>query len=321
MGLDAAGAEAPRDERETASAGRAAHAADYAEVVEQAVLKQWRLLARSEPGARRGDDLEALHDMRVASRRLRAALRVFGPWFPKRKLVRVRRRLRKLTRALGAAREWDVHGETLSGLHAGTGAELERAAIEHILELVDARRLSERTAMVRALDRMNLEQLERDLAALVEQLDRDEVPHDAAQAAWEVLAPLVQAAFGSVERLQEQERADELHAMRIAVKRLRYAMELLEPAFEAGYERLSARVRLLQGVLGKHHDLVLLEELLARALRRLAEHGRRALADGLVGPLESVRVERRERYTEFLAATQGVSAASFAEEVRRGLRV
>lgn len=314
MALDAAGGEAPR-------AGQGSHPADYAEVVEHAVLKQWRMLARCEPGARRGDDLEALHDMRVASRRLRAALRTFGPWFPPRKLARVRKRVRKLTRALGAAREWDVHGETLSGLHAGAGPELERAAIEHILELVDARRLSERTAMTRALDRLDLEQLERDLAALLAQLDPDEVPHDPGPAAWEVLEPLVQAAFGAVARLQEKERADEMHAMRIGVKRLRYALELLEPAFDGSHGRLIGRTKSLQGVLGKHHDLVLLEELLARALKRLSEHGRRALADGLVGPLERLRVERRERYAEFVAATQGVSAASFAEEVRRGLHV
>jgi CHAD domain-containing protein len=314
VALDAAGGEATR-------AGHESHPADYAEVVEQAVLKQWRLLARSEPGARRGDDLEALHDMRVASRRLRAALRVFGPWFPKRKLARVRKRVRKLTRSLGTAREWDVHGETLAGLHAGAGSELERAAIEHILELVDARRLSERSAMARALDRMDLEQLGRDLAALLQQLDPDEVPHDPAPAAQAVLEPLVEAAFGTVARLQEKERADELHAMRIGVKRLRYALELLEPAFDDSHARLIARTKSLQGVLGKHHDLVLLEELLTRALKRLSEHGRRALADGLVGPLERVRVERRARYAEFLTATQGLSAASFADEVRRGLHV
>ncbi len=61
-----------------------------------------------EQGTIKGEDIEPLHDMRVAARRLRAILRIFRECFPKKKLKKQDERLQGLIRSLGAVRERDV---------------------------------------------------------------------------------------------------------------------------------------------------------------------------------------------------------------------
>ncbi len=68
-------------------------------------------MLRHEEGTRLGEDIEALHDMRVATRRLRAAFEVFGPAFDKQTLKVHLAGLRMTGRTLGAVRDMDVFME------------------------------------------------------------------------------------------------------------------------------------------------------------------------------------------------------------------
>jgi CHAD domain-containing protein len=61
-----------------------------------------------EKGTIAGTDIEYLHDMRVSSRRVQAAMKIFGDAFPKRKFRYVYTRLRTLIKALGEVRHYDV---------------------------------------------------------------------------------------------------------------------------------------------------------------------------------------------------------------------
>ncbi|MBK8914752.1 MAG: CHAD domain-containing protein [Phycisphaerales bacterium] len=291
-----------------------------ARFVHSAILRRWRGLSESVPAAL-DSDAEAIHNLRVSSRRLRAVLTVFGGYLRTGRAKRVGKALRKVTRGAGGAREWDVHGEALARQHAASTREGERAAIEHMLELVDARRAHEHARMARRLAKIDFGRLGRDVRWLAEHLVSAAAGPALPEAAWGVLEPLLRDAFCGMPRLRERERADEMHALRIAVKRLRYAIELLEPAFADGHARLLARCKQLQDVLGRHHDLVMLDELLSRTLSRLSEHGRGTLADGLLPPLERLRGERREQYLEFCGVTTLLDDESFADEVRRGLRM
>jgi CHAD domain-containing protein len=67
-----------------------------------------------EQGTVKGEDIEALHDMRVAARRLRAITRIFRECFPKKKFKKQDGRLQRLIRSLGAVREHDVFVELLA---------------------------------------------------------------------------------------------------------------------------------------------------------------------------------------------------------------
>ncbi len=94
----------------------------------------------------KGEDMEALHDMRVSARRLRAMMRIFRDCFSKKKLKKYDVRLQSLIRALGAVRERDVFLESLSEDKKSL-----EPADRKVIELLIAR---ETTA--RVLDRRNL---------------------------------------------------------------------------------------------------------------------------------------------------------------------
>jgi len=110
-----------------------------------------------EPATMRGDDPEALHDMRVSARRLRAVLRIFRDCFSRKKLKKHDARLQALIRALGAVRERDVFLESLSA-YKNTLAATDRKVIDLLIARETTARLADRRALLREmkyLRRMN----------------------------------------------------------------------------------------------------------------------------------------------------------------------
>jgi CHAD domain-containing protein len=79
------------------------------------------------------DDIEALHDMRVATRRLRAALEVYAPCFPSKRHRKALKRVKRLADALGERRDRDVAIEFLTGF-AAEAPQGDRAAVEALIE-------------------------------------------------------------------------------------------------------------------------------------------------------------------------------------------
>jgi len=103
---------------------------------------------------RAGTDPEALHDMRVASRRLRAALDALGACYDSKSFRRVAQEAKSLTRALGAVRDEDV---LLESLHAYTESipEDERPALTRFITHLETTRGAHREALVRHLDTLD----------------------------------------------------------------------------------------------------------------------------------------------------------------------
>jgi CHAD domain-containing protein len=79
------------------------------------------------------DEVEHLHDMRVATRRLRAALEVFAPCFPRKRRRKALKRVKALADALGERRDRDVAIESLQALLAET-PETDRAGAEALID-------------------------------------------------------------------------------------------------------------------------------------------------------------------------------------------
>ncbi len=111
-------------------------------------------------GVRSGTDIVAVHDMRVASRRLRAAITVFGPAFSGGSFRRFERDVKAVTDELSLARDLDVMIDTLMKLES-TLAPGEQAGIEQFVQEKQAERSHMQNAVDKALDRME----KRDLSA------------------------------------------------------------------------------------------------------------------------------------------------------------
>jgi CHAD domain-containing protein len=126
-----------------------------AEVIAEQRARMWSNLASAVDGR----DPEGVHDMRVASRRLRACLKMFAPWIEADELERIAPGVRGATRALGRVRELDVLRLRLAEL--ATHATPERAlALEMIDVRIARRRRRARNRMMARFARIDLDRLE-----------------------------------------------------------------------------------------------------------------------------------------------------------------
>jgi CHAD domain-containing protein len=112
------------------------------------------------------EDIEALHDMRVATRRLRAALEVFAPCFPAKRQRKALKKVKALADALGERRDRDVAIEFLAGF-AEEAPEADGAAIEALVERLRREQRQANEELAPFLTDKRLKKLRRRLRKLV----------------------------------------------------------------------------------------------------------------------------------------------------------
>ena len=225
-------------------------------VVAIAVLRrQFAALRAREPGTRLGDDIEELHDMRVATRRLRAALSLFADVLPEN-AQSFREELGWIGQALGGVRDLDVQLEQLNGWVAEI-PEADREALDALRSLLEDKRQEARAAMLEALDSRRYEAFVGRFGRFLRARSR-RLTGAAAVPALSVAPDLIEARFrklrSSGDRIGPTSEAADLHRVRIHGKRLRYALEFLGDLYPGQTRPLIKRMVVLQDVLGLHQD-------------------------------------------------------------------
>jgi CHAD domain-containing protein len=262
------------------------------------------------------DDVEGLHRVRVAARRLGAVLDlVDADNYPGHKGQR--RALKGLVETLGLPRELDVHAEQLRAHHLQACTTTQAAVIEHLLEQVDRNRAKARKTMEKQLDRLRLPDLRRLLE--VPALQNPFQDTSLQEAAWACLEPRARAALGDLAALAANEDPAAMHKARVRIKKLRYAVEALECAFAVAPEAELKQLQNLQTMLGKHHDLAALEALLWEAEGELRTRDRPTLCGGVLDLLGAVAEARRTTFDRFAALALGQDPAAFGRAVRPAL--
>lgn len=208
-------------------------------------------LTGAEARLRDGGDAEDVHQMRVATRRLRSTLRVFrpaldGPWCD-----RLRKRLSALADVLGDARDADVMLHRLDERLSLLG-EVDARAARPLREKLAQQADSARKHLLEHVDSSAHKRLRSTLAAAAARPRfaaefPSEPPIFAASAAWEKLAAAIDA-------LPDDPSAEELHRVRLLTKRARYTAETLRTIAGDGAERFAKRAADLQDVLGRIQD-------------------------------------------------------------------
>jgi CHAD domain-containing protein len=219
------------------------------------LARRARELKRHLAGALKGTD-RGVHQARVASRRLREAVPVLTSGVKSARVSKARNKIRRLTKALGSVRELDVTLKILDEL--ARRDTLPRLALEEVRAHVVTQRDERRTVMLKRLGQVNLEKLDRRLMSVGEALSTtdSEEWRDALGSRLLKRSKALAAAVAQAGRLYAPEQ---LHSVRIAAKKLRYAMEL---AADAGVAAAVPAVRLLKRVqetLGQLHDLQVLQ--------------------------------------------------------------
>ena len=272
------------------------------------VLLRQRLetLIDAMPAAQAGD-VRSVHLARVATRRLRAALPVLRKSLDAHAIDRAQTRVRRMTRALGPVRELDVSLQQLEEF-ANRGVATGRA-IAKVRQAITRERLKRRRDMLAAITPGKVERLRRELSEVGSGPPvggRPGAIRDAVRRV-ESRAPRLRKAIESAGSLYV---ADRLHAVRIAAKKLRYAMEIER---ELKRSRVTARVRqlkALQDLLGRMHDLQVLAEHARAVQAEVAGKDRRLTEDleSLIGAIEedcrkehATYMRRRDRILDLCA--------------------
>jgi triphosphatase len=289
--------------------------------VGMAVLRrQLSVFVAREPGTRLGDDIEELHDMRVASRRLRAALALFADVLPAG-ADRYREELGWIGRELGAVRDLDVQLEQLDEW-LGAVPEADREALAALRSLLEEQRAAARAAMLEALDSRRYQLLVEGFGRLLRagRVRRTGPPSLPVRA---VAPDLVESRFRAVRRaagrIEPTSAPEAYHRLRIRCKRLRYALEFVGEVYPGRTRPLVRRLVALQDVLGLHQDADIAIDRLRRlavergdlrpetvfAMGEIAERYRRSM------------VELRGQFPAAWAKVRGKAWKAFRDELER----
>ena len=216
-----------------------------------------RMLAR-EAGTRDGKDPEELHAMRVATRRQRAAWRVFGPAFRPGRTKTYRSNLRDVASRLGAVRDLDVLLEAADGYRADL-ATSEQRALEPLLSGWRTHRDDARKLLIRELDSDGYQRWLEDYGEFVRHEGLAVVPVAPTQPhrVRDTAASQILTAYEGVRAYEPVLRwadVETLHELRIAGKWLRYTLEFVREALAPEAANLIARVTAMQDHLGELND-------------------------------------------------------------------
>jgi CHAD domain-containing protein len=262
-----------------------------------------RMLA-AEAGTRSGEEVEDLHKMRVATRRMRAAWRVFGGGFRPARVRRSVAGLRTLAADLGAVRDLDVLIEGLEG-YAKTIGEPAGAGLRPLVDAWREERERARTRLVRYLDSDAYRHFVDDQVTFVITDGMDAIPaapadprrvrDTAASRLWEAYQQV--RAYDAILRWADLAA---IHELRIAGKRLRYAIEFFREPLGPEAGMLVERVTAMQDHLGMLHDADVAAGLARAYLVRHSAHLAPAAVDAIGGYLRE-----REREVTRLRRTLG----------------
>jgi CHAD domain-containing protein len=289
-----------------------------------------------EPGTRLGEDIEALHDMRVATRRMRAAFRVFGTYYEPKAVKPYRKGLKRTGRALGAVRDLDVFRAEVQTYLKGLPAS-EQGSLDELLRVLEGRRDAARERMNAYLDGKRYQCFVEEFGAFVETEAMGSLPVDLKGGAPRPYRARHVAPVTIYQRLAAVRAYDEwvsipdpplarLHALRIACKRLRYTLEFFREILGPDTKALIKEVVVMQDHLGALQDAVvasdILRDYLCRGtwgpdvgLEQISEPGAGVVSPGVTAYLAATQSELQRLLDTFPEAWARLNRPQFSQMV------
>jgi CHAD domain-containing protein len=265
-------------------------------------------------GVRRGDDIENVHRMRVASRRFRSAFSLFSNCFPGKKARSWNNEIRKITSALGSARDADVQIAHLETIFANLPERNYRSGVRRLLTRLKQQRIDHQIDVLRSLEDFERSGVSSDIAQTLAPwaaiaLDPFPFSRQLYLLAYQAIRKSKRKLFIYKPYIHDPQRVEELHAMRVAAKQLRYTLEVFEPIYPGRFSKVISVTKEMQEMLGAVHDADVWIEFLPRFIEdeRLRTiqyyHSARPMTRLLPGLvyLEKMHQDERQRlYLEFV---------------------
>ncbi|MGH3802672.1 MAG: CHAD domain-containing protein [Pseudonocardiaceae bacterium] len=269
------------------------------EVVLAYLRAQAQQLRRYDPLVRR-DAPDAVHQMRVAARRMRSALQTFGRVIDRDQTRELTAELKWVAGELAGARDAEVMAERFAAILAELPDELKLGPVEAAFTRSFERRQADaHDVAVAALDSERYLVLHDRIDAL---LADPPVTARATRKAKRELPKSVRRAYLRVEsRMADADRQPSgegrdraLHETRKAAKRLRYATEAVQPTLDKPAARLRKRLKSVQELLGEHQDTAVSRPVLRELAAQAHLNGGNGFTYGLMYATEAARAEQAE---------------------------
>lgn len=268
----------------------------------------YRDMVDNESGSIEGEDPEALHDMRVATRRMRAAFRVLDPYLQTSSAGKARRGLRSVTEALGGVRDLDVlldNARTFSSQLP----EDQQQDMQGLIQEWDGKRNVARKELIRLLKSKDYVRFKKRMEAFLKEeesrpaesaavVEPMQVRHVAASAIWERYE-----AVRAFETIMDAPTLEQLHDLRIKAKYLRYTLECFRETLPPESTGMIRDIVNMQDQLGELHDAAVAAELIRSYQERMASkaknNGNLEPKTGLLKYLADRENAIRRLYAEF----------------------
>jgi CHAD domain-containing protein len=236
-------------------------------------------------GACTGDDIEYVHQSRVASRRMRAGLIFFEKCLPAKKMEKWQNQIRKITKKLGLARDRDVQIEFIKEFESNLGKDQKqyKQGINRLLLRLEQNRHKLQPKVVKSIKAFNATGVLADMHGEIEKvlfrfMGKD-IPLQSQfvfEHAHERVTGYLQELLSHQESLTNPSDKNGHHQMRISAKRLRYTLEICDMAFEGKLKETIKAVKKVQTTLGDIHDYDVwdnyIEQFITEEKQRMVEY-------------------------------------------------
>ena len=270
----------------------------------QTLLKLVPTLESQIEGVVKGEDVECVHKIRVASRRIRAALPLFKECFPPKKYRKWLKQIKRITQFFGEARDLDVQISFAQEYLKNHQTSSSRASVESLLaNLIDRRKSIQETVpneIKKFRDSGILEKIER--LCTKSTAEQSNAPLDSKATFQEAYGHISakMADFLAMEFcVHNEEDILNHHKMRIRAKWLRYTMEAFSPLYT---DELSCEIKLVkqfQDTLGEMHDCDVWVESIPKLESQIAIEGQ-LKDESLSDFLAFVKQQRNTLYKQFV---------------------
>ncbi|HEY6423069.1 MAG TPA: CYTH and CHAD domain-containing protein [Pseudonocardiaceae bacterium] len=270
------------------------------EVVLAYLATQAQRLRRYDPLVQR-DAPDAVHQMRVAARRMRSALRAFGRVLDRDRTRGLVAELKWVAGALGGARDTEVMADRFASLLTEVPDELKMGPVQAALTRSFARRAADARGVALAAldsdrylalhDRIDALLADPPLTARASRKAKHELPNSVRRAYRRMESRMTDAK----RRPAGDQRDRALHETRKAAKRLRYATEAVRPTLGKPAARLRKRLKSVQDILGEHQDAVVSRPALREFATQAHLEGGNGFTYGLLYATETSRAQRAEK--------------------------
>jgi CHAD domain-containing protein len=244
---------------QTAAPGQPIGGEPIAEAARRTLRRFFDKLLAREDAVIKGEDIEDVHQMRVATRRLRASLQVIAEAYDPELIRRYRRGLRQLANSLGAVRDGDVFLEHVRNHHAAL-PEADRTRLDRLIAAVSAERAQAREQLLADLKSKRYHKLKRDFAAFLTTPGagtRDSPEPGIVERVRDFSGSAIWRRYElwrAYEVVLPNSETETLHQARIAGKRFRYTLEFFTEALGPNVEQALTPLIALQENLGALQD-------------------------------------------------------------------